>query len=540
MKNSIQNFVVSFLICALAISLVFIASPGQCEPVQKVAVCPLQMNAAQDLSFLQKGLFSMLSSRLADPGKVQILDRETIDKALAKAQLSSATKGALNESKARLIGKEMGVDYVLFGNITMFGSSVSLDTTMVDVSADQPTLTFSRQATQPGAVITEMDLIATQINLKTFNRRREVFIPQAQYAQAPLRQQRENRGSYASPLTNYRSLFATNGEIIGMASGDVDGDKKNEVVIVYPQSIEILKDNLNGQLISIKKIKDKLHMDIVGVDVADINQNGIAEIFITRVHRETGFVKSYVLEKEGDAYKNISGILPWYLRVVKSDIKKYDLYAQKSGKMGPYKGDNVFRVEWENNSFVPGEKLRVPVGFSVMSMSGKTDIGNVVSARVFTDKEGRLVIFNEAGAVEWSGEEGYGGSKLFYEFKETDKYLRDHTEGSGAYFQPRNIVFDFGSDGKKEVFIIKNVDVSGGLFAQVRRYKTGGLEIMNWSEMGLSPDRAPKKIPGQITDIAIAKVDNSLKPALLVAFIKKRDNLSSKDSKSMIIAYDME
>lgn len=161
----------------LAISFSFMPTAGYGASVKTVAICPFQMNAAEDLSFLQKGLFAMLSSRLADPGKVAVIDRETIDKALLAAQDSVETQGPLTEAKARQIGKNMGVDYVLFGSLTLFGSSVSLDTTMVDVSGEKPVLTFSRQADQPGAVITEMDTIATQINLKTFDRRPEQFIP---------------------------------------------------------------------------------------------------------------------------------------------------------------------------------------------------------------------------------------------------------------------------------------------------------------------------------------------------------------------------
>ncbi len=539
MKNSTRKCIVSFIICILAMFPLVFAAPGQCEMPKKVAVCPFEMNAVEDLSFLQKGLFSMLSSRLADPGKVEILNRETIDKALEKAQGSSSTQGPLNELKAGLIGKEIGVDYILFGSLTMFGNSVSLDTTMVDVSGAKPVLTFSRQADQPGAVITELDKIATEINFKTFDRKPETFIPQTQHVQQPQQYQPQS-GSYASPLTNYRVLLAANGEIIGMSSGDVDGDKKKEVVIAFKQAIEILKDNQNGQLVSVKRIEDGPHMDIVGVDVADINNNGKAEIFITRVHRESGYLKSYVLENEGDEYKNISGNLPWYMRVVKTGGMRPELYGQKSGKLGPYRGRDVFEIMWENNVYVSAQKLRVPEGFTVMSMTKAADAGNIADGSLFTDQIGRLTIVNENGTVEWSGEEGYGGSKLFYEFKETDTIIQDISEGKGTYFQPRSLVFDFKSDGKKEVFTIKNKDAAGNLFGGYRHFKSGSIEILTWSQMGLLSEHAPKKIPGQVTDLAIGDFNHSGKKELLVSFIKKRNNFSSKNSKSMIVAYDLE
>ena len=536
----LSNISIRFKIFILTIVLpsLIIVSPGLCETVKKVAVFPLEINATQDLSFLQKGLFSMLSSRLVDPGKVKILERETIDQALAKALSSPLTKGVLNESTARLIGAGLDVDYVLFGSLTLFGKSVSLDMAMVAVKGEKPTLTFSRQAPEPGAAITELDQIATQINLKVFNRRPEQIVPKEQYARRP--EMNIQGGGYASPLIHYRSLFMANGLINGIAVGDVDGDRKNEVVIIYEHAIEILKDNLNGQLKPVKRIEDVDYMDIIGVDAADINHNGKAEIFISRVRPESGLVKSFVLEYGGAGYKKLSMDLPWYLRVVKDGKGGQTLYAQKSGKNGPYMGRDVFKVNWENNAYVPGERIRVPDGFSVMSFSTGDLIGSDKKSAVFTDKQGKLTIFNENGSIEWSGEEGYGGSKLYYTFVEKDEFIKDVSQGKGEYFQPRNIVFDMDSTWNKYVIVIKNKNASGNLFQQLRKFKRGSIEILRWNEMGLSAENAAKKIPGQITDIAMGDYDNNSKNELIISLIKRRNNFASEKSKSMIIAYDLQ
>ncbi|MCP4673352.1 MAG: hypothetical protein GY857_18850, partial [Desulfobacula sp.] len=166
MKTGFTRLKILFPVAVFLLFSMVCAGSVFSDPAKKAAIFPLQMNSAQDLSFLQKGLFSMLSSRLADPGKVEILERQTIDTALSTAQSSFLTKGSLNESKARLIGKKLGVDHVLFGSITMFGDSASLDISMVYVKEDKPSLRFSRQTKEAGAVITEMDSIATQINLQ--------------------------------------------------------------------------------------------------------------------------------------------------------------------------------------------------------------------------------------------------------------------------------------------------------------------------------------------------------------------------------------
>ncbi len=526
----------------IVFSIVASAAPGFCAQPRKVAVCPLEMNSPEDLSFLQKGLFSMLFSRLSDPGKVEVLDRETIDRALTQAQASPSTHGPLNESKAKLIGASLGVDYILFGSMTQFGSSVSLDLSMVSVKGEKPTLTFSKQAPEPGAVITELDMAATEINLKTFGREPELIVPKEQLAQRPETRSGEDS---RSPLTNYRTLLAANGEIVGMAAADVDGDKKNEVVVVYKHTIDILKDNGGGNLVSVQKIEDPVHMEIVGVDAADINGNGIAEIFVSRYQPATGDAHSSILEYESGAYKILSKDLSWYMRAVKADDGRDMLYAQKSSsKTGPYAGKDVFRVNCENNAHVPGEIIRVPDGFSILSFTLGEGMGSDSMRAMFTNKTGRLVIFNETGAVEWSGEEGYGGTRMFYAYTETDKIQRDLVSGDGfsgkgVYFQPRNLVFDVDADGKKDVVVIKNKDAADGMFGQLRRFKSGSIEILKWTEMGLAPETSPKKLPGQVTDMAVTDFDNNGKNEILITLIKNANNFSSEKSKSMIVVYDL-
>ncbi len=542
MRKSITIVNTQYLAILFSFLFMVCASSVLSEPVKKVAIIPLQMNSAQDLSFLQKGLFSMLSSRLADPGKVEALERETIDTALSQAQFSALTKGSLNESKARLIGKALGVDHILFGSITMFGNSASLDISMVDVKDDKPALKFSRQTKQPGAVITEMDSIATQINLKVYNRKPETFLPEEYYAkkEQPYQPGVVERGI----LTNFQSLMTIKDEIIAVCSADVTGDKKTEIVVAYDHGIEIFRDNLKGRLKSIKKIEGPQYLDIIGVDAADIDKNGKAEIFITRIRRETGDLESQVLEYDNKQFLAKVKKLGWYFRVtgINSESETPVLYGQKKGPFGPYSGGRVFKMNFENGQYVPGDGLRVPDGFNVMSLVTAQFFAEDRPGFLYTDKKGRLVIFNDTGKVEWESDYGFGGSKLFYYFAKKDDHLREtfveKTDRRGVFFQPGNIVADVDSDGKNEIIAIKNHDSAENTFKEVRRFKKGSLDILSWSEMGLSSAYIPKNLPGQITGMTIADFNSDGVKELIVTMIRKKSNFNAKDSRSVILAYD--
>ena len=128
----------------------------------EVAVVPFKINAQEDLSFLRDGIVEMLASRLSVEDKVAVLSRDET------AQVLENVQAPLNESKARAIGTRLKVDYVLFGSLTVFGNSVSIDAKMVDVSGNRPTLAFFDQSQGMDEVIPRINTIAANINEKIF------------------------------------------------------------------------------------------------------------------------------------------------------------------------------------------------------------------------------------------------------------------------------------------------------------------------------------------------------------------------------------
>ena len=106
--------------------LVFTGSALAEEPV-KVAIMPFQINAAQNLNHLREGLQTMFHDRLAGLG-FKMIDLQTIKKhpLTEKASKDPATAAAL--------GKELEVDFVVFGSLTQVGKKISLDVKAVDVN----------------------------------------------------------------------------------------------------------------------------------------------------------------------------------------------------------------------------------------------------------------------------------------------------------------------------------------------------------------------------------------------------------------------
>ena len=216
---------------------------------------------------------------------------------------------------------------------------------------------------------------------------------------------------------------------------------------------------------------------------------------------------------------------------------KPQLVAQAHTKKGPWHPKRVFNVTAMNNSYEPGSSFRFPPNeFNVLSMASIRSAENGTASYIYTDKRGRLILFNDSGKIEWTGEEGFGGSTLSYEIP---KDSTSFSEKQFEYFQPTNIVYDMKSDGKTELFVVKNVEASNYLFENARSFKRGGIEIHTINDLGISFENVPKKFPGMVTGMAVNDYDNDSKDELLVTMIKTGNRLSNSVS-SVVVAYELE
>ena len=176
MKKSTLHICIIRFFCLVLAAGICAAVPAAAQ-VQKVAVVPFTVYAEKDLTFLQKGIVDMLTSRLSQPGEVMVLGREVTADAMQDVE------GALNPAKAVELGRALEADYVLYGSLTVFGESVSVDAEMVDVSGAREPLSFFTQSTSFGEVIPAVDRFAAQINETAFGK--DTVRPRAQAAPEP-------------------------------------------------------------------------------------------------------------------------------------------------------------------------------------------------------------------------------------------------------------------------------------------------------------------------------------------------------------------
>ena len=102
-QNPGRKFTVILVLVFVMINSICLAADQK-----KVAVIPFAMNTQDDLGFLQKGIFDMLSSRLAYGDEVQVLSREQLEGKLKTADPQILPESGLTDSKAKALGRFSG------------------------------------------------------------------------------------------------------------------------------------------------------------------------------------------------------------------------------------------------------------------------------------------------------------------------------------------------------------------------------------------------------------------------------------------------
>jgi len=505
----------------------------------------------------------MLSSRLFWEGKINIINRQAVENA------SAAVGGPLNETKARKLGTSLGADYVLFGSLTVFGNSVSIDAKMVDVSGKKETLTFFNQSQGMDQVIPGINLFASDINEKEFGRVMESrrSAPATGLSSAKTAQAQPDVRSHPEKLVagGFSEMETTSSQknepgqgfittqrggspsgqfwksqnfknlINGIALGDVDGDGKIETVVITPNEVQIYRTE-NNRFVNIKdKIAESSYQNFIGVDVADINRNGYAEIFVTSLNALKTNLTSFVLEYDGKNFNKIVKENHWYYRVVKLPERGKVLFGQRQEGISadPFSGA-IYEMVWQDADYVPENKVLSPRHANLMGFTFGDAMNTGQDVAVVYDKRDYIKIFKPSGEIVWASSERYGGSTLNFILPKIEP-----DSENVLYFPMCLDIADINADGKYEVIAARNHDIAKRVLERFRSFTNSQIEVLSWDGLGLSNAWETRKISGYIRDFEIGDFNNDGNAELVAAVIMKEGSIMTTTPKSSLIAYEL-
>ncbi|MCX5845749.1 MAG: FG-GAP-like repeat-containing protein [Deltaproteobacteria bacterium] len=558
MKNIIKLAISLLLLFAVSGSL-------EAKGEKTVAVLPFTVHSAENIDYVRQGIWDMLSSRITVIEKIEVLSKEIVIQAMKEKEGKD-----LALADVYSLGKKMNVDFVVFGSITKIGNSMSIDGKLIDIAANKSTVTIFTQTQGMDEVILKINDFARNIDNHILGMVPSTFTsasapPQAAASQQQTPQNVRESEMIAGMKTSKRGTFTSiiNPDFInaarpldrkgfwmsqkfpieftGMDIGDVTGDGLNKVVIIDSHNVMVYQKK-DSDFNLIYKIPGRSHEKYIAVDVADINKNGIKEIIVTSLVRNT--VESFVLEYKDGKFVKIASKLPWFLRIIDTASGPL-LLGQRRGFDKPF-SNPIYEIVWEDGQYKAGKKMKIPEGLSVYGLTidnlGTSGGEKIIALDDYdylnlyeqTDKPlARLQTFGGNDERIWKSDDVYGGSNTAVE--NTD--LKIDAEDKYTYINLRILTFDTNKDGKKEVIIVKNLSSTARLFKNIKLFTSSEVYNLEWDGLGLVENWKTRKINGYVADYQFKDIDNDGQNEIVLALILSTG--ASVSDKSVIVSYKM-
>ena len=562
MRKIFILFVCIFVIISSAVSL-------WATENKVVAVLPFSVHSAENIDYIKNGIWDMLLSRLSSSGKIDVIKKHSITEAVKKVG-----KKDMTEADVYGLGKELDVDFVVWGSITKIGNSISLDGRLLDVAAYKSPVGIFEQCRGMDAVIPKIGDFAKKVNYHLLGQVPPDFVPPTQprpvsQTRVPVAQSPEDskaikalktpEGTYTAIINpdfihgsralDRKGFWMTKRytiEFKGMDIGDVNNDGLNEVVVIDNNNVMVYQRD-GKKLKLLEKIPGKTYSDNVSVDVADINGNGIREIIVTSM--ESGVLHSFVLEFHDGKYIKIASDLTWFLRVVNASGTPR-LLGQKPGIDQPF-GKPIYEIVWENDNYVRGNRMSIPEGLSVYGLTIDSIDGSKRERILALDEDdhlrlyektkkpiSKIHVFGGSEYILWKSDEVFGGSNNYIEpGQATQPSGDDEDEKDTIYIQLRILTYDINKDGKKEIIIVKNLSGTGRLFKNIKMFTKSEIYDLEWDGLGMVENWKTRKIQGYVADYQFKDIDNDGNNEIVLAVVLSRGGILMP--KSVLVAYDL-
>jgi TolB-like protein len=602
MRGSLRSFIWVLL------GHLILATPALGAEAVRLAILPFQVHSAEDLGYLQKGIRDMLASRVGQGGGFSIVQSPMAPK--------QGDVSGLDLAKAASMGKELRADFVVFGSITKLGDHISLDGELVDVRTGSSSAHLFAEASHMDEVIPQVSRMAQDIRRAALGKAGQTVAKapaQPPPTEGPLPQQQivpgtsgiaypEPPGGYPRPpggftdqqggeiftrsdedailsggqdalnpsfIMSYEADKRTRGYvkspkldikvIQAIDAGDTDGDGMAETVVADEDKLYIYENVMaeEGHRQIIKP--DAVFGKILALDVADVNRNGMDEIYVTTIEgtpigtpsQSGGKQKlvSQAIEFRDGKYQTIAERLPYFLRVTRSvhhglvllgQEKPLRIMTDRHSDFFVRSFGEAFHLLWKDGQLVRGEELPLKEQVCVLGLTMVDVDHDGLDEYLGYDERDYLTLFNAQGKSVWSSVEPYGRTANYF-IKDLKRELAPNEEplDLNVWLPAKIQTVDLDNDGFEEIILDHNYEPLS-FSTRVRWFTKGAVFSLSWDGVDFMENWRTREMKGYVSDFTVKDVDQDGKPELLIGLVQKGGVASLFKPKVSLIAFDLE
>lgn len=286
-------------------------------------------------------------------------------------------------------------------------------------------------------------------------------------------------------------------EMRALAAGNVFGDGRRALVTSDGRRVLILAyDGSRFQRVWEGRIPPP--GNAFAVDVADVNGDGRAEIFVSTYGE--GRLASLVLEYDGKEMRRVWEDVPLFFRAVPAaNGRGARLYAQHAAPGGAFQGP-VRPILWQDGRYVEGPPLELPAGVNLYRFALADGLPQEGSAVLAYDPKNFLEVVDGSGKVRYRSREPFGGAELALEVRPAPGlpggFFSNPRVHLGGRIVPR--------EGRGQFLVPKNFLTSNWFLSGFGIYDRGKLFGLRWDGGSLRTAWETKEVDGFIADYAVA------------------------------------
>ena len=318
----------------------------------------------------------------------------------------------------------------------------------------------------------------------------------------------------------------------GLSVADVDGDGKNEVVLITPTEV-IVNRFENNRMREVARFDGGAANDFRWLDVADMNGDGAPEFYLASYRSNELF--SMILQFKGGKFTPLVRNDRTFYRLIRvrrpekggkiPDSEAYLLLGQSEGIESAFDGP-IRSYRWSGGKLTPAAPYALPPELTILGF-GLWDLNRDGSQEVIeVGKDDRLRVLSRSGQDIYSSSETYGAPvHRFFSLANTEN-TGDRVHTPDLPIRSRVLVKDVDSDGVDEVLVIRNeyvVSIAPGLGVS-----SGQIASLIWDGSGLTETWRSRKLGRGIVDFTFGDADNDGYDDLVVATTSSRPLVGAK------------
>jgi len=540
------------VLTALAAALL-LAAPALAQGAKTYAVLPFVYNGPQKYEYFSKAVQASLENDLEWLGHA-----EPTAKSLKSVVIPKNKSAALNAMRG------LGIDYLMYGEIAILDRKAHLRIDAVsadgnswqkkgEMDIDAMTGWLDSQAkllqgdvfNRPGYGTVEKKKVS-QDTVQAMAPTDSPFItgdgkpfqaaalnPQFRYEGGT-----ESTGRWRSQTLPYYSF--------GMYVADGDADGRNEVFILQESSISAYRFK-EGKLQHLNTFELPANIMNVRLEIADLNRDGMPEFVIGAyqfrnqgaVRAPRGQPRSSILSFEGGKFKYLVKKVNRFLGVLRLPPTYMPiLVAQKKGQRDLF-DKHMYEAFLKGDEVEMGQTIPVPPFGNVYNMTYMPD-GLGYNCVVINNSH-KLVVYSQTFERLYESDASFNSSGVVIET--ADKMLGmggGATEEHGiAYNIPiRGLTAPLTSNKRYELLVNKDLSASAQIFKNYKYFTQGEIHSLVYDQVGLNLAWKTRRIKGQVSDVALADLNNDGNKQLCV-LVNTFAGYGYGNRRTLVLAYDL-